>query len=75
MKPFGYIYLISNLVNGKLYIGKTESTINERWYTHKWRANHLDRVENPLVFHRPTNNRIFSISHHRHIPPTISSRS
>lgn len=49
MKPFGYIYLISNLVNGKLYIGKTESTINERWYTHKWRANHLDRVENPLV--------------------------
>lgn len=49
MKPFGYIYLISNLVNGKLYIGKTESTINERWYTHKWRANHLDRVESPLV--------------------------
>ncbi len=49
MKPFGYIYLINNIVNGKLYIGKTESTINERWYTHRWRANHLDRVENPLV--------------------------
>jgi len=49
MKPFGYIYLITNLVNEKVYIGKTESTINKRWYTHKWRANHLDKVEKPLV--------------------------
>ena len=49
MKPFGYVYLIINSVNEKVYIGKTESTIKKRWYTHKWRANHLDKVENPLV--------------------------
>lgn len=49
MKPFGHIYLITNLINGKIYVGKTESIINQRWYTHKWRANHLDRVENPIA--------------------------
>lgn len=49
MKIFGYIYLITNLINRKVYVGKTESTIKERWYTHKWRASHLDKVEKPLV--------------------------
>ena len=49
MKPFGYIYLINNLVNGKVYVGKTESSIKRRWYTHNWRASHLDRVETPQV--------------------------
>ena len=48
MKEFGYIYLITNLINKKIYVGKTESTIKERWYTHKWRANHLDKVKNLL---------------------------
>lgn len=49
MKPFGYIYLITNLINRKVYVGKTESTINKRWYTHNWRAKHIDKVEKPLV--------------------------
>ena len=49
MKPFGYIYLITNLINRKVYVGKTESTIKKRWYTHNWRANHIDKVEKPLV--------------------------
>jgi hypothetical protein len=49
IKQFGYIYLITNLVNLKIYVGKTESTIKHRWYTHKWRANHLDRVQNPIA--------------------------
>ncbi|MEJ2248874.1 MAG: GIY-YIG nuclease family protein [Candidatus Lokiarchaeota archaeon] len=48
MKPFGYIYIITNLINAKVYIGKTESTIMKRWYAHKWRANHIERVENPI---------------------------
>ena len=48
-KPFGYIYKIINLINGKIYIGKAESTIKKRWREHKWRANHLNRVKNPLV--------------------------
>jgi group I intron endonuclease len=49
MEIFGYIYIITNLVNGKVYIGKTESSIKERWYTHKWRAKNLDRVAHPLA--------------------------
>ena len=30
----GYIYLITNLINSKKYIGKTVTTINERWQEH-----------------------------------------
>lgn len=29
-----YIYLVTNKVNGKQYVGKTESTIDERWKEH-----------------------------------------
>ena len=31
----GYIYLITNKINGKQYVGKTENTIDERWKEHK----------------------------------------
>ena len=29
-----YIYQITNQINGKIYIGKTERTIQERWREH-----------------------------------------
>jgi group I intron endonuclease len=31
-----YIYLITNKVNGKIYVGQTESTIEERFKNHVW---------------------------------------
>ena len=30
----GYIYKIVNNINGKVYIGKTDFTIEERWKNH-----------------------------------------
>ena len=30
-----YIYKITNLINGKLYIGKTSNSIKERWREHR----------------------------------------
>jgi group I intron endonuclease len=39
------IYLVHNLVNGKVYIGKTSLTIAERW------AEHLKRVKNGSSFY------------------------
>lgn len=30
----GYIYLITNLINSKKYVGKTTNTIKERWQEH-----------------------------------------
>lgn len=49
LNPFGYIYLITNLINAKVYVGKSESTIKERWYTHKWRTTHLNKVDYPIA--------------------------
>ena len=40
----GYIYKITNIINGKLYIGQTKKTIEERFQTHLKNAkNHINR--------------------------------
>lgn len=34
----GYIYLVTNLINDKKYVGKTTDTIENRWKAHKYAA-------------------------------------
>jgi group I intron endonuclease len=34
----GYVYLITNLVNEKYYVGKTEKSLQCRWDHHRWQV-------------------------------------
>ena len=43
-----YIYKITNMVNGKSYIGKTERSIQERFREHKKLRNNRKHEKRPL---------------------------
>ena len=43
-----YIYQIINDVNGKVYIGKTERTVEERWLEHQWNRDKENCKNRPL---------------------------
>ena len=43
-----YIYKITNVLNGKMYIGKTSSTIEERWKEHRHDATRKSKEYRPL---------------------------
>lgn len=45
---YGYIYLVTNLVNGKRYVGKTISTVHRRWATH---ISHAASGSNKMALH------------------------
>lgn len=44
----GYIYVITNKINGKQYVGKTEKTIDERWKEHRQDYNKERCEKRPL---------------------------
>lgn len=35
-RPFGHIYLVRNTLNGKIYVGQTTSSVENRWRRHCW---------------------------------------
>lgn len=43
-----YIYKITNTINGKMYIGKTSSTIEARWKEHREDATYRSKEHRPL---------------------------
>lgn len=45
----GYIYKITNLINNKVYIGKTERTVNKRWKEHVKNAK-TDKYQNIILY-------------------------
>jgi group I intron endonuclease len=49
MKPYGIIYLITNLVNGKKYVGCTTKTILKRWRNHIKKAKYGKKLS---YFHK-----------------------
>lgn len=43
-----YIYVITNKINGKQYVGKTSESIQERWKRHIWDKNKRVTEKRPL---------------------------
>ena len=43
-----YIYKITNLINQKIYIGKTTTSIEDRWKTHWQDSNRVNAFNRPL---------------------------
>lgn len=48
----GFIYKVTNKQNGKIYIGQTSRTIEERWREHTTNATHDNNLEYKNKFHR-----------------------
>ena len=42
----GFIYIIRNTINNKVYIGQTRTSVNQRWLEHLRHARYGDQVIN-----------------------------
>ena len=59
----GIIYLITNKVNGKIYIGQTKNTLKRRWYEHcnKAKRNPTKHFEHAINKYGPNNFTVIQI--------------
>ena len=60
----GYIYKITNLINEKVYIGQTTTTIDHRWGQHKTYRNKRNHLYSALDKYGIDNFKIEEISHY-----------
>lgn len=49
-KTFGYIYIITNQLTGKVYVGQTTESVQRRWQKHKATARKLRRQNRPMGY-------------------------
>jgi len=42
------VYLVTNLINGKMYVGQTVRPMNVRWYQHKQETSHVSCLRNAI---------------------------
>jgi group I intron endonuclease len=40
LSVYGFVYIIENLINKKIYIGQTIGSLQKRWWEHRWHARH-----------------------------------
>lgn len=45
----GYIYKVTNTINGKIYVGQTIRTIKKRWKQHVYSAYHETKEHNAPI--------------------------
>lgn len=60
----GYIYKITNLINDKVYIGQTTTTINNRWSQHKTHKDKRSHLRSALDKYGIENFKIEEVSHY-----------
>ena len=47
---YGIIYKITNLINNKIYIGQTTTSLKRRWQGHLFAARHEKRAKNTYFY-------------------------
>lgn len=48
----GFIYIIKNNINSKVYIGQTRRTIERRWYEHKYESTQKENSGYDMLIHK-----------------------
>jgi group I intron endonuclease len=55
LAPYGVVYIVTNLVTGKSYVGQTTKSISERWSEHCKRAGKFPGLSGALARYGTTN--------------------
>lgn len=54
LEKYGIIYKIANIINGKIYIGKTTRDLNDRFWEHVSNKNHKCYIDRAIKKYGPS---------------------